>query len=264
MRWQQSRKFSVILAFLFVGLSFLLAKAVEKTASPTETLTKTEPTVSSASDTTDSLKMAMDEFHQVLATLWHQTFPEKDFQTIREKAPLLQEKLMRLAQVKLPTYLEWDKEKLDSFLSKRQYLIVSVDHVVRAAADTVDSSLASAFVEMHWAYEELEKVFAVPIEELDNFHETLYFLWHKALPQKDYEAIRKTTPVLKTEVDSLMKASLSRNFPIKKEEFEKKRALLKDAVYQLAEVCEKASDEKIEEALSLVHDRFVELNLLLR
>jgi len=43
-----------------------------------------------------------------------------------------------------------------------------------------------------------------------------------------------------------------------------KRSLLKDAVYELVDVCEKGSDEKIEEALSLVHERFVELNRLLR
>jgi len=240
-----------------------MTKAEEKTVSATDGLTKTEEGVSSAPDTTDSLKMAMDDFHQVLAPLWHQAFLDRDFKTIREKAPLLQEKLMNLVKVKLPTHLEKDKKK-ESFLLKRQYLIVSVDQVVRAAADTVDSSLASTFEEMHWAYEELEKVFAVPIKELDSFHQTLYFLWHKALPEKDYDAIRKTTPVLKAEVDSLMKVTLSYGCAKKKAEFEKRKSALKEAVYGLVEVCEKGSDEKIEEGVSLVHERFVELNRLLR
>ncbi len=264
MRCYHSLKFSVIFVFLCVTFNFLISNAEEKPASLGDSLTKTEESVSSAPDTTDPLKKALEDFHQVLATLWHQAFPEKDFKTIREKAPLLQEKLMNLAQVKLPTYLEGDKEKLDSFLLKRQHLIVSVDQVVQAAADTVDSSLASAFEQMHWAYEELEKVFAVPIKELDSFHQTLYFLWHKALPERDYGAIRETAPVLKAEVDSLMKVPLPYGCAEKKDEFEKRKSALKDAVYQLAEVCEKASDEKIEEALSLVHDRFVGLNRLLR
>ena len=41
-------------------------------------------------------------------------------------------------------------------------------------------------------------------------------------------------------------------------------ATVKDAVYELAGICEKANDEKIEEALSLVHERFAELNQPLR
>lgn len=264
MRCYHSLKLSVIFVFLFIGSGFLVTKAEEKTASATDSPAKTEEGVSSVSDTTDSLKMALEDFHQIMAPLWHQAFLKKDFKTIREKARLLQEKLMNLAKVKLPTYLEKDKKKLESYLSKRQYLIFSVDQVVQAAADTVDSYLASAFEEMHWAYEELEKVFAVQIKELDSFHQTLYFLWRKALPEKDYDAIRKTTPVLKTEVDSLMKVPVPSACKIKGEEFEKGKAALKDAVYQLAGVCEKGSHQKIEEALSLVHERFVELNRLLR
>ena len=259
-----SLKLSAIFVFLFVGLSFLITKADEKTTSSEDSLTKTEETLSSVPDTTDSLQTALEDFHQILAPLWHQTFPEEDFKTIREKTPLLQEKLMILLKTKLPTYLEEDEEKLQSYLSKRQELAFYVSQVALAAADTVDSSLASAFEQMHWAYEELEKVFAVPIKELDSFHETLYFLWHKALPEEDYDAIKKTVPVLKAEVDSLMKVKLPYGCKVKKDEFEKRKSALKEAVHQLAGVCEKGSDERIEEAVTLVHERFAELNRLLR
>ena len=264
MRGYQSSKLCVVFVFLLFAFNFLISNAEEKTASSVDSLAKTEEGVSSAPDTVDLLKMAMEDFHELLATLWHEAFPENDFKTIREKTPLLQEKLMKLARVKLPDYLKEDIKKLESFLLKRQDLIVSVDQVVLAAADTVDSSLASAFEKMHWDYEELEKVFAVPIKELDSFHETLYFLWHKALPESDYDAIKDTAPILKAEIDSLMKVSLPYGCSVKKAEFEKRKSALKEAVYQLAEVCEKGSNQKIDEAVSLVHERFVELNRLLR
>jgi len=259
-----SFKLSLIVVFLFVGVYLCMAKAEVKSASPEDTSAKTEEGVSTAPDTTDLLKKAMEDFHQIMAPLWHQAFPENDFKTIREKAPLLQEKLMNLAKVKLPAYLVEDEEKLKAFASKKQELAFYVGQVNLAAADTVDSTLASSFEQMHWAYEELEKVFAVPIMELDSFHETLYFVWHKALPQKDYDAIRKTAPVLKAKVDSLMKVSLPYGCAKKKSEFEKRKSALKDAVYELAENSQKGSEDDIEGSLKALHERFVELNQLLR
>ncbi len=265
MRSYHSLKLLVTFVSLFLVLTLWMAKAEEKTTLPADSLGKTEQSGPSASDTTDLVKTTLEDFHKILVPLWHQAFPEEDFKTIRENVPLLQEKLMTLLKVKIPTYLQENEEKLKLYLSKRQELVFHMSQVNLAVTDTVDSSLASAFEQMHWAYEELVKVFAVQIKEIDSFHQTLYFLWHKALPEKDYDAIKKTAPVLKAEADSLMKATLPFGCSVKKDIFEKRKSALKDAVYGLAEVCKKASDQKeIEEALSLVHEKFVELNLLLK
>lgn len=257
----------LLMVFLFVSVGWILpvVRAEDKTVSAEEASAQTGETVSSAPDTTDLLRMAMDDFHNVMAPLWHESFPKDDFKAIREKAPVLKEKLMTLLKVKLPSDLEQDQEKLETFLAKRQELTFHVSQVARTAADRVDTALASAFERMHWAYEEMEKVFAVSIKELDKFHETLYFLWHKALPAKDYDAIRETTPVLKAEVDSLMKAPLPYGCAKKKDEFEKRKATLKDAVYQLAEVSQKETEgKKIDQALEVMHQKFMELNMFLR
>jgi hypothetical protein len=258
MKFRFSLKVTVLSILLIIVLSFVTAFAEEE-------IELTEKSTSSERDTTDFLRMTMNDFHDVMAPLWHQAFPEGDYQTIREKAPLLKEKLMSMLKVQLPSYLKQDEEKLETFLGKRQELAFHVSEVVQAATDSADSSLASAFERMHWAYEEMEKVFAVPIKELDGFHETLYFLWHKALPNEDYDAIKKTAPVMKAEVDSLMKVPLPYGCAEKKDEFEKKKTALKDAVYQLAQACEEGDDQKeIKEAVGLVHDKFVEINRFLR
>lgn len=264
MRCSRSLKFSLTLISLFVALSFLSARADEKTGSATESSGERDDSVSSAPDTAGLLRTAMDDFHQVLAPLWHESYAEEDFKTIREKAEVLQQKLMALIRVPAPADLSQDEEKLHTFLAKRQELAFHVIQVNLAAEEGPDSSLASAFESMHWAYEELEKFFAVQIKELDQFHETLYFLWHKALPERNYEAIKKTAPVIKAEIDSLMKVPVPTGCKIDKEEFEKRKAALKDAVYGFAETCEKGSEDDIDKSLRAVHDRFEELNQLLR
>jgi hypothetical protein len=259
MRCSPSFKVSLILVFLFVGLSFMLAKADEES-----TPAQTDQSVSAAPDTADLLRKAMDDFHEVLMPLWHESFAEEDFKTIREKAPLLQEKIMTLIRVPAPAELSQDEEKLREFLSKRQELAFNVMQVNLEAKDGPDSSLTTAFEKMHWSYEELEKFFAVQIKELDQFHETLYFLWHRALPERNYEAIKETAPVFKTEADSLMKIPLPSACKVKGEDFEKSKAALRDAVYALATSCEKGTEDDIDKSLRAVHDRFAELNSLLR
>lgn len=270
MRSYFSLKLFAVFILLFLGLSFCLAKGEEKTASPKDSAAKietppkagVEKTDSLAKDTTNLVALALDDFHQILAPLWHEAFPKKDFKSIREQAPLLQEKLLAIVRLKPPVDLP--KEKLQSYLTQRQELAFYVSQVTLAAADTVDSALASAFEQMHKSYEELAKVFTVEIKELDSFHETLYFIWHKALPDSDYQAIKKTIPELKAKVDSLMKVSVPYGCKVKKEEFEKGKAALKDAVYQVADACEKGTNQKIDEALNLMHERFMELNSVLK
>ncbi|MGB2768422.1 MAG: hypothetical protein WBC88_01700 [Candidatus Zixiibacteriota bacterium] len=264
MRCSRSLNFSLILIFLFVALSFLSARADEKTGSATESSGERDDSVSSAPDTADLLRTAMDDFHEVLAPLWHESYAEEDFKTIREKAPVLQQKILALIRIPAPADLSQNEEKLHTFLSKRQELAFNVMELNRAAKDGPDSTLASAFESMHWTYEELEKFFAVQIDELDQFHESLYFLWHRALPARDYETIKKTAPVIKAEVDSLMKVPVPAGCNIKGEEFEKRKSALKDAVYGLAETCREGTEDDIDGALRAVHDRFEELNRLLR
>jgi hypothetical protein len=247
---------AVLLLLLFVGFVCPSLRAEDQGSAGDST--------STAPDTVDLVKKAMEDFHEVLRPLWHESFAEGDLETIREKAPVLTQKLMTLLKVKPPAKLGKDEEKLRNFMAKRQELAFQVTQVDQAAKEGPDSTLSSAFEAMHWAYEELEKVFAEPIKELDSFHETLYFLWHKALPERDYQAIRKTAPVLKAEIDSLVKASLPEGCKVKQEEFDKKRTALKDAVYQFAERCEKGSQDEIDASLVAVHDKFVALNLLLR
>lgn len=250
-------KFSVLIfCLLFLGIGFLAANAAEED--------KPADSTAAVPDTVNRVKMALEEFHKILVPLWHESFAQKDFKTIREKAPLLNEKLMILLRVQPPAELQQDEEKFIDFMGKRQELAFQVTQVNLAAKDGPDSTLASAFEKMHWAYEEVDKVFAEPIKELDSFHETLYLLWHKALPERDYKTIRETAPVLKAEADSLVKVTLPQGCKVKKEEFDKKATALKDAVYRFADKSENGTEEEIDQSLKTLHDRFAELNMLLR
>jgi hypothetical protein len=269
-------KLNFVLAFLLAGSIIgslgLMGKAQAQKAidvpkdSAAKVETPTQGTVvtnqAPVRDTTDKLAMAMEDFHSVLAPMWHEAFPQKDYKAIREKAPLFNQKLMALIVIPVPDDME--EEKREALLTKRQELAFYVDQYEKAAADSSDSALAASFEKMHWGYEELNKVFMVEIKELDSFHETLYYLMHKALPAKDYKSIKETVPVLKAEMDSLMLVKLPGSCYDIKDDFEAKRAALKDAVYQLVDVCQNGTNQQIDDALALMHEKFMELNMVLQ
>ncbi len=276
MRFNHNLKLGAIFAFLLTGLMIWSfgpegkALAQKVVITPKDSVAKVDIPVSitpvmtdsTVQDTTNQLANAMNDFHSILYPMWHEAYPKKDFKAIREQAPLFQKKLLVLIRIPAPTDL--DEQKKQDFLLKRQNLAFYVDQYNVAAADTVDSALASAFEQMHWGYEELDKVFMVEIKQLDSFHETLYFLWHKALPAKDYKSVKETMPVLKAEMDSLMAFQLPSSCKDIKDDFEAKRTALKDAVYQLVDVAQKGTEKQIDDALTLMHEKFMDLSSVLK
>jgi hypothetical protein len=276
MRFNLHPKLNLILAFLLtasiIGSLGLMAKAQAQrviivpkdSAAKLETPVKDTAATTSVpvKDTTDKLAMAMEDFHSVLAPLWHDAYPNKDFKSLREQAPLFKGKLMNLLVIPAPDTMV--EEKREVFFTKRQELAFYVDQYEKAAADSTDSVLAASFEKMHWGYEELNKVFMVEIKQMDSFHETLYYLIHKALPAKDYKSIKETVPVLKAEMDSLMLVKLPGSCYDIKDAFEAKRAALKDAVYQLSDVCQNGTNQQIDDALAAMHDKYMDLNMVLQ
>ncbi len=276
MRIHHDPKLKTILASIMICLilwSFgSMGKALAKRViiAPKDSVAKAETPVSveaaktdsTAQDTTSLLTKAMNDFHSILYPMWHEAYPNKDFKAIREQVPAFKRKLMALIVIPAPDNME--EAKREAFFTKRQELAFYVDQYEKAAADSSDSALAASFEQLHWGFEELNKVFMVEIKQLDSFHETLYYLWHKALPAKDYKAVKNTVPVLKAEMDSLMTYQLPGSCQDIKDDFEAKRAALKDAVYQLADICQKGTNKQIDDALTLMHEKFMDLNSVLQ
>ncbi|HEX7401582.1 MAG TPA: hypothetical protein VF369_05325, partial [candidate division Zixibacteria bacterium] len=175
MRFNHNLNLNAIFAFLLIGLMFWSfgstgkAQAQRVIVVPKDSVAKVEtpakdtaePGTAPAKDTTDKLAMALEDFHSVLAPLWHEAYPIKDFKAIREQAPLFKQKLMTLIVIPAPDNM--DEPKREEFFTKRQELAFYVDQYTKAAADSTDSVLASVFEQMHWGYEELNKVFMVEI-----------------------------------------------------------------------------------------------------
>lgn len=197
------------------------------------------------------------EFHQVLYPVWHDYFPQGDFQSIRNAIPEFKRTAKILNETELPQFYHNVK---DDFESKRENLASAVDKMESVAQTGNDQELAKAVEEMHTAFERMARVLAPRTRELEEFHLVLYPLWHQAMPNKDYQAIKAAVPSLESKMEALMQAQLSQRFRGIESEFVEKRQALKLAVEDLADVCRQNKDEEIIDKLTQMHDAYRELD----
>jgi hypothetical protein len=153
----------------------------------------------------------------------------------------------------LPPYFQHVKE---AFEQKRQALALATAKLDTVAKGTDDSLLALTVEELHTAYEQLVRVIAPRMMEIESFHLVLYPLWHQALPNSDYAAIKTAMPVLNAHMDTLMSAPVPEWLKDKETAISEKRAALKTAVDELGTACQSGSDADIKTKMTAMHERF--------
>ncbi len=199
----------------------------------------------------------LKEFHEVLQPIWHMAYAEKDYRAIRDSVPVFKEKMELIQKAELPGFY---REKKDDYEKKREALANAVLDLEEKSKGTDNEALLKATKNLHTAYEQLVRVFAPRVKELESFHLVLYPLWHEALPNKDYKAIKVSTPALQEKMDVLMKVELSEKSKQITPKFTEKRKALKASVDDLVKACNGKDNRKIEEKLDKMHTAYQELD----
>jgi len=197
------------------------------------------------------------EFHEVLQPIWHMAYAEKDYQAIRDAVPAFKEKMELIQKAELPGFY---REKKEDFEKKREALAKAVLDLEEKSKGTDNQALLKSTEDLHTAYEQLVRVFALRISELEGFHIVLYPLWHEALLDKDYKAIKASTPALQEKMDALMKVELPKESKQIATKFTEKRKALKTSVDDLVKACNGKDSKKIEEKLDKMHTAYQELD----
>lgn len=240
--------FFVCLVFVLISAIFLLGCKEEK-----QTLKEQAPIKPMEKPRVEGLK----EFHEVLYPVWHSYLPKGDYQAIRKAVPAFKKSVEILMKAPLPDFYQHVK---DDFESKRQNLVLSVEELDSVAQTGDDKKLENTVENMHSAFEQMARVLAPRIKEIEEFHLVLYPLWHYAMPQKDYPAIKTAIPSLESRMDALMKAQLPESSKNIESQFLEKREALKKTVEELAEVCHNNKDTEIIEKLTRMHEYYRNLD----
>jgi len=189
-------------------------------------------------------------FHEVIFKIWHEAWPNKDTAMLKALRPEVEEGISRVAAAKLPGIL---REKRADWEEGVERLLIA-GSAYKAASETENSArLLDAAEELHSRFETLMRLIRPVLRELDDFHSSLYMLYHYYLPEYDIENIRASANELKQKMQVLDAAILPERLQSRNKQFQDARQRLSESVEAFHSIAETGSEESIKKAIEALH-----------
>jgi hypothetical protein len=175
------------------------------------------------SQETESSVPELSAFHEVIYPIWHTAYPEKDYAALRKFVPEVKSGAEKIYAAKLPGILRERQAKWNRGVAD---LRQAVDAYLAAAAGSNDEALLQAAEALHARYEMLVRTIRPVLKEVDDYHKILYVVYHKYLPDKDYEKIKEACGDMTARAETITKAPLPKRLEPRTDEFRKAAAEL--------------------------------------
>jgi len=205
-------------------------------------------------DETSGRVPELDALHKPIFALWHEAWPAKDIQTLKELFPQIDSAFKTLTAATLPGILRDKQMRWDE---KKGELRSAVDEYRQSAKGNDTSRILRAAENVHMLYEHMVRIVRPVTQQIDDFHRVLYSLHHYYLPEKNITMIKANAEDLANAMNAVDTVMLSKRLEKKKDQYEKRRGLLSDAVknYVAAVRTSKPIDALIK-LESVVHSRY--------
>jgi hypothetical protein len=236
-----TRRFTI---FVVLSLSFLLG-SISLTASG-----------SGQTEETESRVEELSAFHEIIYPIWHTAYPEKDYAALREYVPEVNRLAKNLFDAKLPGILRDKKAKWDEGMEQ---LKKTVEDYNKAAAGKDDQALLDAAEALHAKFEMMVRLIRPVLKEIDEFHKVLYVVYHKYLPNKEFDKIKAVCDDFILKAEAITKASLPKRLEGKSEEFTAAAKDLLEASKKLKTTSSTQDSSAIEKAVEYLHTKYQEL-----
>jgi hypothetical protein len=202
---------------------------------------------------TESKVPELSTFHEIIYPIWHTAYPDKDYAALRSYAPEVKSMAEKVYGATLPGILRDKQAKWDQGLAK---LKKSVDAYLTAAAGTDDAALLDAAELLHARYEMMVRIIRPVLREVDAFHKTLYVVYHKYLPNKDFEKIAAASADMQSQAEAVTRASLPKRLESETQAFKTAAQELYEATEALVETAKSDDGEAISAAVENVHTKY--------
>ncbi|MBI5648819.1 MAG: hypothetical protein HY962_17965 [Ignavibacteriae bacterium] len=173
------------------------------------------------------------DFHDVIAPLWHDAWPNKKYDLIKELLPQVQKYTQELQQLELPGILRDKKNKWDAEVAA----LAGHTAAVSAAVEKNDEKgMLDAVEKLHSSYEKLVRVIRPRMKELEAYHVHLYKVYHYYLPEKNAQKIRAMADKMADAATALSAAATPKKLAAREPEFKAAVAELVKATAELQKV----------------------------
>lgn len=238
--------FRRILAAVLVVLSFSApnARAEDPPAPPAQA------TAEHVDKELSSDVPALFAFHEVIMPLWHDAWPAKNLDLMRELVPGINGHVAAIQKVELPGILrdkqaKWDEGVADcaSYASKLEAALAANEQ--QAALDAAES--------LHAAYEGLVRTVRPRLKELDAYHQELYRAYHYDWPQRNLDALSARAEQMAGKCEALKSAGIPKRYEAKEAKLRAGFTELCAATGNLQAACAAREEKGIGEAVEKVH-----------
>ena len=196
---------------------------------------------------------ALSNFHEVIMPLWHDAWPNKNFDLMRQLMPKIREHIATLKKVELPGILREKRAKWDAGLAG---VVASADKLEQALAAKEDQAALDATEALHSGYEGLVRTVRPRMAELDAYHQVLYRVYHYDWPNKDYAALKTHADELTTACGTLQKAPVPKRFAAKEAQLREGFATLAAATAEFRTAAAGAASKALDAAVETMHTKY--------
>lgn len=206
----------------------------------------------------------LTDFHDIIYPIWHEAYPAKDYTALKGFIPKIKTYMESLNNAKLPGIL---RDKESAWKNQLDELNKIAQDYYSAAANNDNNGLLTAAEKLHSGYEKMVRVIRPALKEVDDFHQTLYIVYHKLLPDSKYDEIAGLSGTLITKAEAIMnypsdklKARLGDNT----DKFAASAKKLYTSTMSLKETLKGKDPKKKKEAVEKMHSAYEELDSLFK
>lgn len=221
--------------------------------------------ISFAQEKIDSSEITSDvpelfAFHEVIYPMWHNAYPAKDYEMLKSFVPQIKASVESINNAKLPGIL---RERESEWKTRLKELNTVAETYYAAAEKNNQEALLDAAEKLHREFEMMMRVIRPAIRELDEYHQTLYIIYHKLYPAKKYDEIYGLMDNLLDKANAVATyphEKLKRRLGDRIPEFDAASKELLIKTQALAEVLKGNDGKKKDEAIELMHSAYEHLD----
>ncbi len=211
---------------------------------------------SAQAEETESRVEELSEFHEIIYPIWHTAYPEKDYAALREYVPEVNRLAKNVFDAKLPGILRDKQAKWDAGLEQFKK---AVEDYNKAAEGNDDQVLLDAAEALHAKFEMLVRLIRPVLKEIEEFHKVLYVVYHKYLPNIEFDKIKEVNDDFIQKAKAITEATLPTRLEAKTDEFTAAAAELLKAAENLKKTCATQDADAIEKAVDHLHTQYQNL-----
>jgi len=201
----------------------------------------------------------LDEFHEVMYPIWHTAYPAKDYDALKKSAVEVNIKAKKIYSATLPGIQREKQLKWNEGVMQFQ---TSVEDYNKFAAGDDNEGLLKAAENLHTKYEMLVRIIRPVLKEMDEFHKTLYIVYHDYLPNKNYKKLGRVTDTLIKKAKAITKTQLPTRLESKKDAFTLAAAELLTSTKDLKKRVKANNKVSINAAVENMHTKYQNLEAI--